>query len=155
MLSCWTVGCCCSYFLGHAPPHHWGRGHPASPSVFLGPSPPAEIKNKSATQIYSQRESWRTTWESSISDMYPEQNRNVECHASSQLPQSKHVWDNICLQAWYLQDYIRVERIRDLISIWQHSRSFLSFYNIETMICDFSPLSRSPHCWKRCTKQQF
>lgn len=37
-----NVGCC-SYFLGHAPPHHWGRGRPGSPSVSLGPSPPAEI----------------------------------------------------------------------------------------------------------------
>jgi len=31
-----------SYFLGHAPPHHSGRGHPGSPSVFPDPSPPAE-----------------------------------------------------------------------------------------------------------------
>lgn len=36
----------CSYFLGHAPLHHWGRDHPGSPSAFLGPSLPAEIKKK-------------------------------------------------------------------------------------------------------------
>ncbi len=41
-MSCCVAEYCCSYFLGHAPPRHWGRGRPGSPSVFLGPSPPAE-----------------------------------------------------------------------------------------------------------------
>lgn len=43
----------CSYFLGHAPLHHWGRDHPGSPSASLCPSLPAEIlkKQNNNTQI--------------------------------------------------------------------------------------------------------
>lgn len=46
IFDCWPT-----YFLDHAPPHHWERDHPGSLLVSLGPSPPAENAETRPTQI--------------------------------------------------------------------------------------------------------